>query len=107
MPAAVAEDLVRVRRFSKPVRVRVDLHGVSTFASGDNSESRRTLIRWEWIDTITPGPTGVVVLSADSSLTLPDHSFGLTPDALSRQLESARSIVTRSDVIAELVASRG
>lgn len=99
-PATVAEHRVRARRFGPVTRVRVDLHGISIFGPGDS----RTLIRWEWIDVIDPSPGGVVVASADSSLTLPRGAFGLAPDDLAARLSEARSIVKRPDVIGDLVA---
>lgn len=104
MAATVAEHQVRTGRFGSKRRVRVDLHGVSMFGPG----SRRTLIRWEWVDTIAVGQAdggGVVVTSADDRLTLPPGAFGLAPAALAGELERARSIVHRPDVIGSLSGS--
>ncbi len=48
MGQRVAEHRFRPRPFARPLRLRVDLHGVSLFPPrGD-----RTLIRWEWIEAI-------------------------------------------------------
>jgi len=104
MAATVAEHRVRIRRFGSTRRVRVDLHGVSVFGPG----SRRTLIRWEWVDDIAVGEGaggGVVVRSADDRLTLPPGSFAMTPEALAAELERARSIIHRPDVIGSLSGS--
>ncbi len=100
MAATVAEHRVRSRRFGARRRVRVDLHGVSVFGPGP----ARTLIRWEWVEAISVDG-GVVVRSADDRLTLPPGAFGLTPDALAAELERARSIVHRPDVIGSLRGS--
>lgn len=95
----VAEDLVRA---GGGTRLRVDLHGVSTFGPGDS----RTLIRWEWITTIeTPGD-GVVVRSAQAALTFPPGAFGKKPRELAELLDKAKSITERADVIATLGAAR-
>ena len=104
MASTVAEHHVRSGRFRSKRRVRVDLHGVSVFGPG----SRRTLIRWEWVEGVSVdhgGDGGVVVRSSDDRLTLPPGSFGLAPDALADQLERARSIVHRPDVIGALSGS--
>ncbi len=77
--------------------MRVDLHGISSFGPGD----ARTLIRWEWIEEIA-ADEGVVVRSSRDRLALPAGAFGLAPEALAERLEAARSIVHRTDVIAEL-----
>ena len=104
MASTVAEHQVRPGRFRPKRRVRVDLHGVSVLGRG----SRRTLIRWEWVEAISVGEGvdgGVVVRSAGDRLTLPPGSFGLAPAALADQLERARSIVHRPDVIGVLSGS--
>ena len=80
-------------------RLRVDLHGVATFGPGD----AHTAIRWEWIDDIADDDgEEVVVHSARATITIPGGTFGLAPAALVAQLERARSIIERTDVIAEL-----
>ena len=104
MASTVAEHQVRSGRFGSKRRIRVDLHGVSVFGPG----SRRTLIRWEWVEAISVGEGvngGVVVASPDDRLTLPPGSFGLAPEVLAGELERARSIVHRPDVIGSLSAS--
>jgi hypothetical protein len=103
MARQVAEDVVRARRFGPRMRVRVDLHGVSTFGRGDE----RTLIRWEWIERIDAGGgAGVEVTSAKARLVIPPGAFGLDPPALAARLEAARSIVDRPDVLEQLAGSR-
>lgn len=97
MAQRVAEHVVRPRRFGSKVLLRVDLHGVSRFGPGD----RRSLIRWEWIDTIEVGE-GVVVRSATEEVEFPPGSFGLDPVALAAHLEMARSIQSRPEVIGQL-----
>ncbi len=100
MRATVAEDQVRSGRLRPRQRVRVDLHGVSVFGPG----RQRTLIRWEWMEDISVD-RGVVVRSANARLTLPPGAFGLAPEVLAAQLERARSIVERPDVIGALSGS--
>lgn len=95
----VAEDLVRV---GGGTRLRVDLHGVSTFGPGDS----RTLIRWEWISAIEPSGNGVVVRSAQTELTFPSGAFGRQPEELAHLLMQGKSITARADVIAQLGAAR-
>jgi hypothetical protein len=95
----VADFVVRKRPFGPKVVVRVDLHGISSFGPGDG----RTLIRWEWIEDIAVDG-GVVVRSAHDRVELPPGAFGLDPETLARRLDTARSIVHRTDVIAELNA---
>jgi hypothetical protein len=104
MASTVAEHQVRAGRFGSKRRIRVDLHGVSVFGPG----SRRTLIRWEWVEAISVGEGGdggVVVTSAEDRLTLPPGAFGRAPEVLAEELERARSIVHRPDVIGSLSAS--
>ncbi len=79
-------------------RLRVDLHGVATFGPGD----AHTAIRWEWIVNLAAGEDEVVVDSARATITIPAGTFDLTPSALVAQLERARSITERTDVIDEL-----
>jgi hypothetical protein len=99
MTARVADFVVRRRPFGPKVVVRVDLHGISSFGPGD----ARTLIRWEWIEDIAVDG-GVVVRSSHDRVELPPGAFGLDAETLAQRLESARSIVHRTDVIAELNA---
>jgi hypothetical protein len=94
MASRVAEHVMRPTRFGAKVLLRVDLHGVSQFGPGDE----RTLIRWEWIETIQ-AENGVVVRSASEAVLFPSGAFGLAPGTLAEQLESARSIQNRSDII--------
>ena len=94
----VAEHVVRGRLFGPSRLLRVDLHGVSEFGAGD----ARALIRWEWVETIEVDRAGVVVRGADDTITLPDGSFGFGTQELAGELERARNIRTRSDVIRRL-----
>lgn len=94
----VAEHVVRSRLFGPKRLLRVDLHGVSMFGAGDE----KSLIRWEWVEAIEVDRSGVVVRSADESILLPDGSFGLVAQDLADELERARSIRVRSDVIRRL-----
>ena len=97
MGLRAAEDLVRLRRLGPELRLRVDLHGVSVFGPGDE----RTLIRWEWVESIAAGE-GVDVSSTRSSVHLPAGTFGLVPERLRALLEEGRGIERRPEVIAEL-----
>ena len=97
MGQRVAEDLIRPRRFGPKAVVRVDLHGVSLLGPGD----RRTVIRWEWIESIEV-TDGVTVRSATDELRIPSGAFGVDATALGRRLEQARSITTRGEAIAGL-----
>ena len=99
MAQRVAEHVVR-RRFFGPKRLlRVDLHGVSSFGAGDH----RSLVRWEWVEGIdVEGGTGVVVRSATDRIAFPAGAFGLSPHQLASELERARSITERPDVIGRL-----
>jgi hypothetical protein len=98
MAQRVAEHVMRPSRFGSKVLLRIDLHGVSRFGPGDDE---RTLIRWEWIESIDASD-GVVVRSPSEEVVLPSGAFGLAPEALVEQLESARSIQRRADVISHL-----
>lgn len=99
MAHRVAEHVVRGRFFGPRRLFRVDLHGVSVFAAGDE----RCLVRWEWVESIEVEPgAGVVVRSATDRIALPAGAFGLTSEALAAELERARSITARSEVIARL-----
>ena len=100
MPGRVAEDVVRRRPFGRPVRLRVDLHGVSVFGPGD----QRQVMRWEWIETITVSD-GVVLSGGGNDLVLPRGAFGVAPEELAERLRAAGSLEHRTDVIAELGGS--
>jgi hypothetical protein len=99
----VAEHVVRGRLFGPKRLLRVDLHGISMFGAGDE----KALIRWEWIEAIEVDRAGVVVRGADDSITLPDGSFGFGSQELAGELERARNIRTRSDVIRRLSGGEG
>lgn len=94
----VAEHVMRSRLFGPKVRLRVDLHGVSRFGPGEE----RTLIRWEWVDTIGVEDGKVVVTSAKESVAFPSGAFGFDAEALASRLEEARSITRRPEIIGEL-----
>jgi hypothetical protein len=94
----VAEHVFRGRRFGPKRLLRVDLHGVSSFGAGDE----RTLVRWEWVEAIEVERGCVTVRSSDGSIVLPEGAFGLAPADLAAELELARNIRTRSDVIGRL-----
>ncbi|CAN5634326.1 hypothetical protein BH20ACT1_BH20ACT1_05340 [soil metagenome] len=100
----MAEEQIRLRRFGRAQRLRVDLHGIATFGPGDE----HTAIRWEWIEDLDDGEgkgKAVVVRSAKGTITIPAGTFGLATDALIERLEQARSISRRTEVIAELAQS--
>lgn len=84
--------------FGAKRRLRVDLHGVSSFGPGDE----HTLIRWERIEAIEAEKDGVHVNAATAQLTLPPGTFGLDPPALADALQEASDHVRRGDVIARL-----
>lgn len=90
--------MVRGRLFGPKRLLRVDLHGVSAFGAGDD----RALIRWEWIESIEIERGSVVVRAAEDSIVLPDGAYGLGVQALAEELEKARGITDRSDVIRRL-----
>lgn len=92
---------MRGRLFGPKRLLRVDLHGVSAFGAGDE----RALIRWEWVESIEVERGSVVVRSTDESIVLPSGAFGLAAGALAEELERARSIGNRSDVIRRLSTS--
>jgi hypothetical protein len=94
----VAEHVVRGRLFGPKRLLRVDLHGVSTFGARDE----RALIRWEWVEGIAVERGSVVVRGSEASIVLPPGSFGLAAGELAEQLERARAIQNRSDVIRRL-----
>ena len=103
MGQRVAEHVVRGRLFGPKRLLRVDLHGVSMFGAGDE----KALIRWEWVEAVVVERGSVVVRSADEAITIPSGSFGLSPATLAGELELARNIRTRPDVIARLGAGNG
>lgn len=98
MAQRVAEHVVRGRLFGPKRLLRVDLHGVSAFESRD----QRTLIRWEWVEAIEVDHDTVVVRGADGTVVLPSGAFGLASKELADELELARSIQNRPDVIGRL-----
>jgi hypothetical protein len=89
---------VRGRLFGPKRLLRVDLHGVSAFGAGDE----RALIRWEWIEAIEVERDTVLVRGAEDTIVLPSGSFGLEAETLADELEQARAIHKRSDVIGRL-----
>lgn len=91
---------MRPKRFASKILLRVDLHGVSQFGPGES----RTLIRWEWIESIRVDD-GVSVSSASDEVRLPSGAFGVKPEVLAEQLEAARSIQNRPDVIGRLAGA--
>ena len=58
---------MRGRLFGPKRLLRVDLHGVSQFAGGDE----HTLVRWEWIEAIELDRGSVVVRGGQESVVLP------------------------------------
>lgn len=102
MGQRVVEQVIKPGRSSVQIRVRVDLHGVSTFGPG----SHHSVIRWEWIKEITADPHGVTVSSANCTIVLPAGVFGLAPDALAERLTEAGSIFVRGDVLEALAQGR-
>jgi hypothetical protein len=103
MAQRVAEHVFRGRPFGPKRLIRVDLHGVSMFAAGDV----RALIRWEWVEGIDVEKGVVVVRSADETITIPSGCFGMGPKELAGELEQARDILARSDVIRRLSGGEG
>lgn len=103
MAPRVAEHVVRGRLFGPSRLLRVDLHGVSEFGAGDE----RALIRWEWVEAIEVERGSVLVRGADEAIVMPDGAFGMPADELAAELERARAIHQRSDVIARLTADTG
>lgn len=98
MPRRVAEHVMRARRLGPKLRLRVDLHGVSSFGPGEE----HTLIRWERIQEITPSAGGVDVVASTASITLPPGAFGLDPESLAQELRQASVHEMRGDVIGRL-----
>ncbi len=103
MAPRVAEHIVRGRLFGPDRLLRVDLHGISEFGAGDE----RALIRWEWVEAVAVERGSVVVRGADEAIVMPSGAFGLTTDDLAEELERARAIHHRSDVIARLTTDAG
>ena len=94
--------MVRAGRLGPKLRMRVDLHGLSTFGPG----THHALIRWEWVTEISHSQHGVVVDSPNAQIVFPTGVFGLEPAALAELLEQARSIFKRGDIIEELGRDR-
>ncbi len=89
---------MRGRLFGPKRLLRVDLHGVSAFGAGD----QHALIRWEWVEGIDIEKDAVLVRGSQDCITLPSGAFGLAPKELADELERARGIHNRSDVIRRL-----
>jgi len=90
--------VVRGRLFGPKRLLRVDLHGVSAFGAGDE----HALIRWEWVEGIDIENAAVLVRASEACITFPSGAFGLAPRELADELERARGIQNRSDVIRRL-----
>ena len=97
----VVEETIRAGRFGRTVRLRIDLHGVSTFGPA----AHHAVIRWEWITSISASEHGVTVESPKGEIVLPARAFGLEPAALAARLEEAGSIFKRPEVLEELSRS--
>jgi len=95
--------MVRGRLFGPKRLLRVDLHGVSEFGAGDE----RALIRWEWVEAIGVERDTVVVKGAEETIVMPAGAFGLGADDLAQELERARAIHNRSEVIGRLGSGAG
>lgn len=98
MASRVAEHVVRGRLFGPSRLLRVDLHGVSEFGAGDE----RCLIRWEWVEAIEVERGSVLVRGSEGSILMPSGAFGMGAEELATELERARAIHNRSDVIGRL-----
>jgi hypothetical protein len=94
---------VRGRLFGPKRLLRVDLHGVSAFGAGEE----RALIRWEWVEAIDVERDSVVVRGAEETIVMPSGAFGLGAADLAEELEQARAIHNRSDVIGRLGQGAG
>ena len=103
MAQRVAEHVVRGRLFGPKRLLRVDLHGVSLFGAGDE----KSLIRWEWVEGIDVERGSVVVRGSEDAIVLPSGSFGMEAEVLAEELERARAIQNRSDVIRRLSVGGG
>jgi hypothetical protein len=96
--------MIRSGRFGARHRVRIDLHGFSTFGPGTHHQ----LIRWESVIEIVPSVHGVVIRSPSDEIVFPARVFGLEPSTLAERLEVGRSIFERGEVIEALArASSG
>ena len=91
---------MRGRLFGPKRLLRVDLHGVSEFGAGD----ARALIRWEWVEGIEIERGAVLVRGSEDCINIPAGAFGLGAKELAEELEMARGIQNRSDVIRRLSA---
>ena len=100
MVQRVAEFMMRSSRFGPKIIFRVDLHGVSTYGPKD----QRSVIRWEWVESIEVEGNGVAVRSASEHIVLPSGAFGFQSQPLCERLQAARSITRRPEVIGELAA---
>jgi hypothetical protein len=98
MGAHVVEAMIREGRFGPVRRLRIDLHGISTFGPGRH----HSLIRWERLCELSADAHGVTASSPTAQIVLPAGLFGCNPVELSEKLEHARSIFERADVLAEL-----
>lgn len=94
---------MRGRLFGPKRLLRVDLHGVSAFGAGHE----KALIRWEWVEGIEVERGSVVVRGSEGAIVLPSGSFGMEADQLAEELERARAIQNRSDVIRRLSVAGG
>ena len=95
--------MVRGRLFGPSRLLRVDLHGVSEFGAGD----ARALIRWEWVEAIEVERGSVLVRGGDDSIVMPSGAFGMPAEELAVELERARAIHNRADVIGRLSPEPG
>ena len=102
MGARVVEEMFRTGRFGPRVRLRVDLHGVSTFGPGEHHE----VIRWEWIESVAADHRGVTVTSHNGKIVLPPGVFGLESEQLAHLLTEAGSIFKRGDALEEIGRGR-
>ena len=89
---------MRGRLFGPKRLLRVDLHGVSEFGGGEE----HTLLRWEWVEAIEIDRGSVIVRGGDEVIVLPSGAFGLQAQELADELQEARGIRNRSDVIGRL-----
>ena len=94
---------MRGRLFGPKRLLRVDLHGVSEYTAGDV----HSLIRWEWVEGIETEKAAVTVRSSEGTIVFPSGAFGLEARELADELERARGITDRSEVIRRLSAGAG